>query len=129
MVIALPEYVVAFENEAYVRDRSVNVKGEFFVVKDVILPVRYVQSNEDEVVAHLREKVTELEGVGEIALSDGRRAVFGKRSALEKAILGLPDKIRRDIRTGDEACVKFIRNNTYDKIFSSDLLLFCSSLE
>ena len=112
MAVSLPEYDVAFENEAYVRDRSVSADGEFVVVKDIILPVRYTQPSENDVVAHLREKAKALGGAGAIVLTDGRRVMTDRRSALERAIINLPEKIRRDISEGDEECLKFIRVNT-----------------
>ncbi len=65
--------------------------------------------HEDQVVAYLQKKTSELDSAASLLLPDDARS---DRSALEQLILHLPRKIRNDIISCDNDCIGFLRKNT-----------------
>lgn len=114
MALELPEYTAVFENLAYTRRETVILNGDnpmgrkSLDLTKVVLPVRYTEPTEDEVVDYLRRKAEELKGP-KLILPNGCNNNHG---TLDDAIKNLPDKILTDLVNGDEACLKFVRNHT-----------------
>lgn len=114
MALELPEYTAVFENLAYTKRETVILNGDNPMggksadLTKVIIPVRFTEATEDEVVDYLRKKAEELKGP-KLILPAGCENHNG---TLNKAIKNLDDKILTDLINGDEACLEFVRQHT-----------------
>lgn len=114
MALELPEYTAVFANLAYTKRETVILNGDnpmggkSIDITKVVLPVRYTEPTEDEVVDYLRKKAEELRGP-KLILPNGCNNNHG---TLDDAIKNLPDKILTDLVNEDETCLRFVRQHT-----------------
>jgi hypothetical protein len=110
MKIELPDYKTVFENQVYARDFETQTHEGAITLRGIVLLKRYTEATENQVVEYLRKKAAQLEGAASLILPEG--TVRKDKSGLEKVIVALPDKIIRDIKSGDEECIRFLRGHT-----------------
>ena len=114
MTLELQGYTAVFDNLVYTKREQVilncdNPVGEQSIdITKVIMPVRFTEPTEDQVVDYLRKKAEELRGP-KLVLPAGCENHNG---TLNDAIKNLPDKILTDLVNEDEACLGFVRKNT-----------------
>lgn len=112
MVVTFPEYETVFENAVYVRDFLIfRDKGEPLLNKKVLIPIRYTEPSEDDVVAYLQKKAEEITGASRLVLLDGSRMTVGS-NPLEEVLSAFPDQVKMDLRTGGRGIFQFIRDHT-----------------
>src|SRR3989344_3582007 len=125
MAVELGEFKSIIENKVFARDiygeavsSGGNGQSKKVLIKAVILPRRYTEPTEEQVVAYLQEKVRAIEPSASLVLPDGMREHLEK-SELERAILEFPKQIRGHIINGDEDCMTFVRANTSAYVLKS----------
>lgn len=105
-------YYPLVENEVYANEFSLTSEtGKEVPIMRLILPRRYRESSENDVIDYLQKVAEKVEPFALLHLPGGSDNQVGK-SLLEKAVIALPDVVRRHIRTGDENCIEFIRGHT-----------------
>ncbi len=110
MAIELQGYQTVFENAVYSRDGTVpDQEGKQHPIKYLILPKRFTDPSEDDVVANLRIKAEEIGFMADLTLP---ASVKKGETPLEQLITSLPSGVVADLRHGDSEIEKFIRNHT-----------------
>lgn len=94
--------------DVYTRDTTLPGKEGPVAFKEVVTLGRYTQPTEDQVLAHLQEKARSLGVIKKLAVSGTAIRV---ESALEAALLQLPQRVLDDLQAGSLDCVRFVRNN------------------
>lgn len=95
-------------SDVYVRDATLRGSEGLVALKEVVTLGRYTQPTEDQVFAHLQQKAKSLGVVKRLAVSG---ATIPVESALEAALLQLPQRVLDDLGVGSLDCVQFVRNN------------------
>ncbi len=111
--IKVTEYELLFDGQKPVYRRLVEFGGDgsSLMVAQVVLPKRYAEATEDQVVEYLQTKAKDLAPAAKLFLPGASSVVPGK-SLLEQLIMNLPDEIIRAIVRGDEDYMKFVRSHT-----------------
>lgn len=115
MALELSGYIAVFENLAYTKRETVLLNGNHPIggksmdLTKVVMPVRYTEPTEDEVVDYLRKKAEELKGPKLVLPASCRNNHNG---TLDDAIKKLPDKVLGELVDGDEKRLEFVRNHT-----------------
>lgn len=114
MTLELQGYTAVFDNLVYTKREQVILNGDNPMggksadLTKVVLPVRFTEVTEDQVVDYLRKKAEELRGPKLVLPS----SCENHSGTLDDAIKKLPDQILSDLANEDEACLTFLRNNT-----------------
>lgn len=99
----------------YGRDDSIEVHIEgseepakdFMSVRSLILPARYTEPNEDDVVDYLRQRAAKLTG---LKLPAGFK--LEGENKIDQLLRKLPDKLQDSIKNGNPNWIRFIRAET-----------------
>lgn len=111
MTIILPGYETVYEGRVYFRDFTLKPGDGDIDLREILMLSKYTAPTEDQVVEYLKglaDKVSTraslLVGINGDLPND--------LSDLEKVLMRLPAQIISDMRTGNDVCMKFIRENT-----------------
>jgi len=118
MAIELPGYNQIIANAVYAKHITTegsspegNGQSHKVLIKAVLLPRRFTEATEDQVVEYFLEKIREVGGAASLILPNGQRPAEGK-TELEVAIMALPDPMRRQIVSEEKDILGFVRLNT-----------------
>lgn len=112
MAIEFPGYGAEFSDSVYSRKGKVvtDVSGRQIQLTEILIPKRFTQPTEEEVIDLLKTKAQEIRGRTRLILPDGIQS--GSKRPLESVLESLPATVISDIATGDADCIGFIRKNT-----------------